>query len=122
MVGELVPSPVDPVTAGVDFWRRYHEFRRVRQEETRPDEPVRNDADEEAHLKRISPFQAEKYFEVSRGREMLGLLQMSFVESAAHAYESNRHLGEADVFVRGAERRGRIASSFLPSMLQLIAR
>ena len=120
MVGELVPSPVDPVTAGVDFWRRYHEFRRVRQEETRPDEPVRNDADEEAHLKRISPFQAEKHFEVSRGRAMLGLLQMSFVEPAAPAYESNQHLCEADVFVRGADRRRGIASSFLPVIVELM--
>src|SRR3989454_12308091 len=122
MVGELVPSPVDPVIADADFWRRYHEFRRVRQKETRPDEPVRNDADEEAHLKRISPFQAEKYFEVSRGRDMLGLLQMSFVEPAAPAYESNRHLCEADVFVRGADRRGGIGSSFLPVIVELMAR
>src|SRR5438477_10713128 len=100
MVGELVPSPVDPVTAGVDFWRRYHEFRRVRQEETRPDEPVRNDADEEAHLKRISPFQAEKYFEVSRGRAMRGLRKMSVVEPAVRGYDSNKRLCEPNVFVR----------------------
>src|SRR6267143_803011 len=120
MVGELVPSPVGPVTVGADFWRRYQEFRGVRQKETRPDEPVRNDADEEAHLKRISPFQAEKYFEVFQGREMLGLLQMSFVEPAAPAYESNQHLCEADVFVRGADRRHGIASSFLPVIVELM--
>ena len=61
MVGEFVPSPVDPVDAGGEFWRRYHEFRRVRQKETRPDEPVRDDADEEARMKRISPFQGDEF-------------------------------------------------------------
>src|SRR2546428_12998427 len=118
MVGELVPSPVDPVIAGADFWRRYHEFRRVRQKETRPDEPVRNDADEEAHLKRISPFQAEKYFEVSRGRDMLGLLQMSLVEPAPPPYEPNSHLCEADALVGAADGRGGIAPPLPPAIVE----
>src|SRR5437660_3684218 len=114
MVGELVPSPVDLVTAGEDFWRRYHEFRRVRQMETRPDEPVREDADEEAHVKRVSPFQEELYYEIVRDRELLGLLQGSFLTPASPAYESNKHLCEADIFVRGEDRRRGIASLVLP--------
>jgi len=105
-----------------DFWRRYHEFRRIRQKETRPDEPVRNDADEEAHLKRISPFQAEKYFEVSRGREMLGLLQMSFVEPAAPRTNptgtSAKPTSSSAARTAGVESRLR----FLPAIVELMDR
>lgn len=122
MRGEWDPSPVDPVKAGEDFWRRYHEFRRVRQEETRPDEPVRDDPDEEAHMKRLSPFRAEEYFEISPGREMLGFLSASFVKPASPEYESNKHLCEADIFVRTADRRRGIASSLLPLVVELMDR
>ena len=114
MVGELVPSSVDPATAGVDFWRRYHKFRRVRQKESRPDDPLRDDADEEAHMKRVSPFQETVYYEVFRDGEILGLLQGSSVKPASPEYVSNRHLYEADIFVRSEFRRRGIASSFLP--------
>ena len=52
MVGELVPVPVDPAAAGRDFWRRYHAFRRARQEAARPDDPLQSDEEEEALMKR----------------------------------------------------------------------
>ena len=122
MVGELVPSPVDPVDAGGEFWRRYHEFRRVRQKETRPDEPVRDDADEEARMKRISPFQGDDRYEVSRDGEMLGLLHAYYTKRESPEYESNKHLYDADLFVRGANRRRGIGSSFLPVLIDLMER
>ena len=122
MVGELVPSSVDPATAGMDFWRRYHKFRRVRQKESRPDDPLRDDADEEAHMKRVSPFQETVYYEVFRDGEILGLLQGSSVKPASPEYVSNRHLYEADIFVRSAFRRRGIASSFLPVIVELMDR
>ena len=122
MVGELIPSSVDPATAGVDFWRRYHKFRRVRQKESRPDDPLRDDADEEAHMKRVSPFQETVYYEVFRDGEILGLLQGSSVKPASPEYVSNRHLYEADIFVRSEFRRRGIASSFLPVIVELMDR
>ena len=122
MVGEFVPSPVDPVDAGGEFWRRYHEFRRVRQKETRPDEPVRDDADEEARMKRISPFQGDDRYEVSRDGEMLGLLHAYYTKPESPEYESNKHLYDADLFVRGANRRRGIGSSFLPVLIDLMER
>ena len=122
MVGELVPSPVDPVDAGGEFWQRYHEFRRVRQKETRPDEPVRDDADEEARMKRISPFQGDDRYEVSRDGEMLGLLHAYYTKPESPEYESNKHLYDADLFVRGANRRRGIGSSFLPVLIDLMER
>src|SRR2546430_5645420 len=122
MVGELIPSSVDPATAGVDFWRRYHKFRRVRQKESRPDDPLRDDADEEAHMKRVSPFQETVYYEVFRDGEILGLLLGSSVKPASPEYVSNRHLYEADIFVRNEFRRRGIASSFLPVIVELMDR
>jgi mycothiol synthase len=122
MRGEWVPSPVDPVKAGEDFWRRYHEFRRVRQKETRPDEPVRYDADEEAHMKRLSPFQGDDRFEIAGRGEMLGLLHGTYTKPESPEYESNKHLYEADIFVRTTDRRNGVASSFLPVIVELLDR
>src|SRR5882672_1409109 len=122
MRGEWVPSPVDPVNAGDDFWRRYHAFRRVRQEQTRPEEPVRDDVDEEARWKRISPFQGHERFEISRKGEMLGLLHGSYTKPESPEYDSNKHLYDADIFVRGAARRHGIASAFLPIVVELMKR
>src|SRR5438552_16188285 len=114
MVGELIPSSVDPATAGVDFWRRYHKFRRVRQKESRPDDRLRDDADEEAHMKRVSRFQETVYYEVFRDGEILGLLRGSSVKGAAPGYVSDRHRREADVFVGNELRRRGMDASFLP--------
>src|SRR5207245_4291867 len=120
MGGELVPSPVDPGDAGGEFWQRYHEFRRVRQKETRPDEPARDDADEEARMKRISPYQGDDRYEVSRDGEMLGLLHAYYTKPESPEYESNKHLYDADLFVRGAYRRRGIGSSFLPVLVYIL--
>src|SRR5690348_4718994 len=43
MAAELIPHEVDLESAGDDFWRRYHVYRRVRHAETTPDDPMRPD-------------------------------------------------------------------------------
>ena len=43
MVKDLVPVEVDLNSAGADFWRRYHAFRRARHADTNPDDPIEPD-------------------------------------------------------------------------------
>src|ERR1051325_8539679 len=51
MVNDLIPREVDLNPAGADFWRRYHEYRRLRHAETRPEDPILpDDADRERLL------------------------------------------------------------------------
>ena len=72
MVGEVVPVAVDASSAPREFWNRFHAFRRTRQAASRPDDPLNDDADAEALMKRPDPFQFHERFEVFRDGAMLG--------------------------------------------------
>ena len=122
MVGEIAPVPVNPGKASADFWRRYHAFRRVRQRESRPDDPLKDDADEEALVKRDDPFTAHDRFEVSRDGAMLGWFDGSTVTPRSPEYESNRHLYDVDLYVLPEHRRHRIGAAFLPVLVELMDR
>jgi mycothiol synthase len=122
MVGEVVPARVDPVTADRAFWMRYHVFRRVRQKDQRPDDPLKGDAEEEALLKRADPFTAREHFEVARDSVMLGSLDGSTVTPRSPEYETNKHLYDADLYVVPAKRRRGIGTSFLPVVLEQMRR
>lgn len=122
MVGEVVPVPVDPATAGSDFWLRYHAFRRVQQKESRPDDPLRPDADEEALLKRPDPFRAHECFEISSDGKMLGWFVGSTVTRQSPEYATNKHLYEAGIYVLPEHRRHDIGAAFLPVIVELMTR
>ena len=120
MVGELVPSPVDPANASRDFWTRYHAFRRVRQAVSRPDDPIMSDAEEEASLMRADPFEFHERLEVSEGGRMLAWFLGTGVKPESPEYETNKHLYDADLFVLPAHRRRGVGSSFLPRIVDLL--
>ena len=122
MVGEVVPAPVDPRTADREFWMRYHAFRRVRQRESRPDEPVKGDAEEEALLKRADPFTSHERFEVERDGAMAGWLEGSTVTPRSPEYETSKHLYDADVYVLAEHRRQGVGTAFLPVVVDLMLR
>src|SRR5579859_7881750 len=122
MSSDLKPMPVDVMTAGPDFWKRYHEFRRVRHEEERPDDPVRPDDLEEQRLKRANPFEVEYRYEVSRDGRTVSMLGGSTVKPGYPEYESNKHLFRTDFYVRQDQRRRGIGASWLAVILELMDR
>jgi mycothiol synthase len=121
-VSKLVPALVDPATAGADFWQRYHEFRRVRQAESRPDDPIRPDDLEEKRMRHVDPFRTEYRYEISIGGAMASGFYGETVRAGTAEYEKNKHLFWVDVYVRPDQRRRRIASSWLPLLLELVDR
>jgi len=120
MVGKLAHAPVDPSTASADYWKRYHELRRVRQKESRPDDPLRPDGIEELRMKRESPFQVEHRYEVSSDGLMLSSFYAQTVKPGTQEYEPNKHLFWADFYVRPDHRRQGIGASWLPVILELV--
>jgi|SRR5579864_337932 len=120
MISELVPVPVDPPTAGADYWKRHHELRRIRQKESRPDDPLRPDAVEEDNLKRDNPFEIEERYEISQGQAMLSTFGGQTVRPNTPEYATNKHLYWADIYVRPDHRRRGIGSSWLPLILGLM--
>src|SRR5579864_3315612 len=122
MSSELKPEAVDFMTASPDFWKRYHEYRRARQKDERPDDPVRPDEAEERRLKRANPFEHEYRYEMSRDGLTVSMFVGKTVKPGNPEYETNKHLFWTDFFVRRDERRRGIGASWLPVILELMDR
>jgi GNAT superfamily N-acetyltransferase len=103
-----------------DFWRRYHEYRRARRKESRPDDPLRPDDVEESLLKRDSPFDIHHHHEVVQDSRLVSWLSGSTTRPGTPGHESNKHLFWADVYVRPEARRRGIGSSWLPLLVELM--
>src|ERR1700687_3471851 len=71
MSARLTPIEVDPKTATPDFWKRYHAYRRMRDAETRPDDPAIPDDVVEGEMKRDDPFDKHYHYEIARDPLML---------------------------------------------------
>jgi hypothetical protein len=122
MVGGVTPARVDFNAAGADFWKRYHAYRRQRQMESRPDDPLRPDDVEELKLKRESPFDLQYQYEVAADGVLLSWFSGSTARPGTPAYESNKHLFWTDIYVHPDNRRRRIGASWVPLMLELMDR
>src|SRR5258708_25600737 len=120
MTGELIPARIDFKTAGPDFWRRYHVYRRLRHDESRPDDPMRPDEIEEKKLKRDSPFDFEYHYEITKDGVLLSWFSGSTLRPGTPEYESSGHLFWADIFVRPDHRRKGIGSSWAAQIVELM--
>lgn len=107
-------------SADRDFWRRYHEYRRLRHKESRPDDPLRPDDVEESLLKRDSPFDVHHYHEVVQDSRLVSWFSGSTTRPGTPGHESNKHLFWADLYVRADARRRGIGSSWLPLLVELM--
>jgi mycothiol synthase len=120
MGADRVPARVDFQSAGADFWKRYHAYRRLRQQESRPDDPLRPDELEERWLKRESPFDIEYHYEIAEDGVLLSWMGGSTSKPGTPGYDSNKHLFWADLYVRPDARRRGLGSSWLPLLVELM--
>ncbi len=122
MVGDLKQTPVDPNTADSTFWKRFHAMRRLRQHETRPDDPLLPNELEEQLMRRDDPFHIKHRYEMARDGVMLSWLYCESIMPGTPEYESNKQFFEADIYVAHEHRRNRIATSWFPLVAQLMDR
>jgi GNAT superfamily N-acetyltransferase len=120
MVGELAPVRVDPRTADRGFWSRFHELRRIRQNESRPEDPVQPDEEVETRMRKGNPFEFQHYYEISRDGMMLSSFYGETVTPKNAEYETNKHLFWADGYVRPEARRKGIGALWVPVMARLM--
>src|SRR6202022_529422 len=122
MVGDLKQTPVDPNKADRAFWKRYHELRRLRHRELRPDDPQTPSELEEQLMKRDDPFRLEPRPEVARDGVMLSWLSCDLVKTGTPEYEEWKQFFDADIYVNPDHRRQGIATSWFPLVAQLMDR
>jgi GNAT superfamily N-acetyltransferase len=122
MVSQLVPARVDFKSAEPDFWKRYHAYRRLRQKESRPDDPIRPDHVEEKRLQRDNPFDIHYFYEIAKDGLILSWFSASTSKPGTAGHDSNKHLFWADLFVHPDHRRQGIGASCLPLIVELMDR
>jgi GNAT superfamily N-acetyltransferase len=120
MAAPHAPARVDFDSAGPEFWKRYHAFRRLKHQESRPEDALRPDDLDERWLKRASPFDFRYRYEVVEDGKMKGLVSGLTAKPGTPAYDSNKHLFWADLYVRPDARRQGIGASFLPVLQELM--
>src|SRR5690349_13467543 len=121
MSDDLKPVRFDPSTADAASWRSYHELRRMRDKERRPDDPVQPDAEVEARMKKPNPYDQQHWFVMERGGVAVSLLSGEGVLPANPEYETNKHLFWADIYVVPDARRQGLASRWLPVLAEAMA-
>jgi GNAT superfamily N-acetyltransferase len=116
------PVEVDPQSASLDFWARYHAYRRLRHAETRPDDPITPDDVLEGEMKREDPYELHFRYEISDGKQMLSWLTAGAIRPGTPGYDTNKHLLWVDGSVHRDHRRQGIGQSWMPLVLEIMER
>ncbi|MFQ5552727.1 MAG: GNAT family N-acetyltransferase [Thermoplasmata archaeon] len=111
------PSPASPKE-----WARYHAYRRLRHQETDPDDPIIDDASVEALWKRPDPQVTTLRFAVlERGKPetQIGHLDFSVFKEDGPSYEGNEHLALANIALLQPYRRQGFGKELLAKAAEL---
>jgi GNAT superfamily N-acetyltransferase len=122
MIGNLSPVAVDTKTASLEFWSRYHVYRRLRHAELRPDDPVKPNDLVEKDLKRDEPFDIRYRYELVSDGVLLSWFSASTAKPGTPGYESNKHILWAEASVRPDHRRRGLGRTWIALALDLMDR
>src|SRR5690348_17177680 len=122
MANDLIPHEVDLNSAGDDFWRRYHVFRRARHDEVRTEDPFFPDDLERGRLISYQKFEVNDAVEVVHDGEMVSWLRSAVTRPGAPGYDSNRYFLWCELSVLAPFRRRGIGRSHVPLLLELMDR
>jgi GNAT superfamily N-acetyltransferase len=122
MAGVIDPIEFVPPEASPEDWGRYHAFRRRQQAESRPEEPLTPDAAAERLMLRRNPRKEEHRWQVTRGEEIVSVLEADAVRPESPEYETNRHLLWAAAYVLAGHRGHGIGRGWLPTVIDLMDR
>jgi mycothiol synthase len=122
MATDLIPREVDLDSADAEFWRRYHELRRARWAELRPEDPVMPDDVERTRILSDLKYEINDSFEVVDGGRMVSWLRTAVTRPGAPGYETNRHFLWCTFSVLASHRRRGIARAHLPLVLEVMDR
>ncbi|MDX1534623.1 MAG: GNAT family N-acetyltransferase [Thermoplasmata archaeon] len=87
--------PFDPKRATREEWTRFHRFRRIRHQETDPDDPLLADATVEARKQQPDTDWGEREFAVvdeDRPGEWVGRLFLEFARPGTATFDENKHI------------------------------
>jgi mycothiol synthase len=115
-------SEFRPEEASAAEWAAYHSFRRRRQLDESPDDPLVPDEVVERRLRRPDPYTFHNLTLAHCEGEVVGEMWASAMTPASPGYESNRHLMQGGAWVLSPQRRQGIGRSWLPGLVSLMDR
>ena len=98
-------SEFRPEEASAAEWTAYHSFRRRRQLDESPDDPLVPDEVVERRLRRPDPYTFHNVTLAHCKGEVVGEMWASAMTPASPGYESNRHLMQGGAWVLSPQRR-----------------
>lgn len=87
---ELTPVEIDPKSASREWWRKYHSYRRLRQQEVRPDDPVTPDEVLEDQMMKDDPFMHRRLYCIDGGESLRSTFSATAYRQGSPGYDSNR--------------------------------
>lgn len=114
--------PFDPKTASREEWARFHAYRRLRHEETDPEDTLWSDRTEERWMKRLDAQSDELRFavvRVGRPETMIGSLYFSVFREDSPTYEARKQEARVSLAVLRPFRRQGIGRELLAKVAEL---
>lgn len=108
----------EPKKAPRETWDQYHVYRRIIQQESRPDDPILPDDVVETRMKMDDPFSEQRQFLAIADGRIAGHVGWGVMKPEAPGYESNKnYIWGGGSVIAEARRRG-IGRSWLQLLLQ----
>lgn len=114
--------PFDPKKATREQWAAFHKYRRIRQKEREPEDPVLDDETIETFMRNPDPQSEETYFvavDPERPETQVGFLSFEVFREDAPSYETNKHLAWVGMSVLASQRRRGIGTKLLAAAAAL---
>lgn len=108
----------EPKKAPRETWDQYHVYRRIIQQESRPDDPILPDDVVETRMKMDDPFSEQRQFLAIADGRIAGHVGWGVMKPEAPGYESNKNYIWGGGSVIGEARRRGIGRSWLQLLLQ----
>lgn len=102
-----------------EYWPKFHAYRRVRHQESRPEDPLTPDDEVEVQMKRDDPFTEGWHLLLFEGDELVGQGGGGFLKEGAPGYESNAHLFWCGGSVMAPHRRKGYGSVLLRRLVEI---
>ncbi|GAC1538447.1 MAG: hypothetical protein NVS3B12_23570 [Acidimicrobiales bacterium] len=109
-----------PATATDAQWAAFHRYRRARHQESGRNDPLWPDEAFRSMVSRPVPHWTPIWRAVSDGPDIVSVLETAIMDPDAPAYETNKHLLDADFAVLEPYRRRGIATHWLRDLAVLM--
>ncbi len=109
-----------PKEATPEEWAKFHVYWKIRQKETRPDDPIPPDEEVETQMKMDNPFTEVWRFVIYDDDQQISSFSANVDKPESPGYESSKHLFNASASVLKEFRRRGIGRLWLPKVLELM--